>query len=126
MKGLNKLYWLKIDIENIKKEIESIPTISSPQLTGMPHGTGISNPVVSYVIKKEELIEKLNQKIARYTEELVRIESIIDRIDDVETRTIARMRFVLCLTWEEIGEKVHLDRTNCSRKLKKYINNMDV
>lgn len=126
MKGLNKLYWLKIDIDNIKKEIESIPTISSPQLTGMPHGTGISNPVVSYVIKKEELIEKLNQKIARYTEELVRIESIIDRIDDVETRTIARMRFVLCLTWEEIGEKVHLDRTNCSRKLKKYINNMDV
>ena len=126
MKGLNKLYWLKIDIDNIKKEIESIPTISSPQLTGMPHGTGISNPVVSYVIKKEELIEKLNQKIARYTEELVRIESIIDTIDDVETRTIARMRFVLCLTWEEIGEKVHLDRTNCSRKLKKYINNMDV
>ena len=126
MKGLNKLYWLKIDIDNIKKEIESIPTISSPQLTGMPHGTGISNPVVSYVIKKEELIEKLNQKIARYTEELVRIERIIDTIDDVETRTIARMRFVLCLTWEEIGEKVHLDRTNCSRKLKKYINNMDV
>ena len=126
MKGLNKLYWLKIDIDNIKKEIESIPTISSPQLTGMPHGTGISNPVVSYVIKKEELIEKLNQKIARYTEELARIECIIDTIDDVEIRTIARMRFVLCLTWEEIGEKVHLDRTNCSRKLKKYINNMDV
>lgn len=72
------------------------------------------------------MIEKLNQKIARYTKELARIESIIDRIDDVETRTIARMRFVLCLTWEEIGEKVHLDRTNCSRKLKKYINNMDV
>ena len=91
----------------------------------LPDST-ISNPVVSYVIKKEELIEKLNQKIARYTEELARLESIIDTIDDVEIRTIARMRFVLCLTWEEIGEKVHLDRTNCSRKLKKYINNMDV
>lgn len=125
MRGLNKLYYLKLDIENIKKEIESIPTISSPQLTGMPHGSGISNPVVSYVIKKEELVERLNQKIARYTEELARIENIIDRIDDIEVRTIARMRFVLCLNWEEIGERVHLDRTNCARKLKKYIKNMD-
>lgn len=126
MRGLNKLYYIKIDIENIKREIESIPTISSPQLTGMPHGSGISNPVVSYVIKKEELIERLNQKIAKYTEELARIENIIDSIDDIEIRTIARMRFVLCLSWEEIGERVHLDRTNCARKLKKYIKNMDL
>lgn len=126
MRGLNKLYYLKIDIENIKKEIDNIPTISSPQLTGVPHGSGISNPVVSYVIRKEELIERLNQKIARYTEELVRIENIIDTIDDPEVRVIARLRFVQCLKWEEIGEKVHLDRTNCARKLKKYIKTMDI
>lgn len=126
MRGLNKLYYLKIDIENIKKEIESLPTISSPQLTGMPHGSGVSNPIVSYVIKKEELTERLNQKIVQYTEELVRIENIIDRIDDPEVRAIARMRFIQCLKWEEIGAKVHLDRTNCSRKLRKYINNMDI
>ena len=126
MRGLNKLYYLKIDIENIKKEIDSLPTISSPQLTGMPHGTGVSNPVVSCVIKKEELTERLNQKIARYTEELVRIETIIDGIEDVEVRAIARMRFVQCMKWEDIGDRVHLDRTNCARKLKKYIKNMDI
>lgn len=126
MRGLNKLYYLKIDIENIQKEIESIPTISSPQITGMPHGSGVSNPIVSYVLKKEELIGRLNQKIARYTEELIRIENIIDGIDDYEVRTIARMRFVQCLKWEEIGEKVHLERTSCYKKLKKYINSMDL
>ena len=126
MRGLNKLYYLKIDIENIKKEIDNIPTMSSSQLTGMPHGSGVSNPVLSYVLKKEELIEKLNQKIAKYTEELVRIEGIIDKIDDEEVRAIARMRFVLCLKWEDIGERVHLERTTCAKKLKKYINNMDI
>lgn len=126
MRGLNKLYYLKIDIENIKKEIDNIPTMSSSQLTGLPHGSGVSNPVVSYVLKKEELVERLNQKIAKYTEELVRIESIIDRIDDEEVRAIARMRFVLCLKWEDIGARVHLDRTNCARKLKKYIKDMDI
>lgn len=126
MRGLNKLYYLKLDIENIKEEIKNMPTISSPQIEGMPHGSGISDPIVSYIVKKDKLIERLNQKIERYTEELARIESIIDGIDDTEIRTIARMRFVQCMKWEEIGEKVHMDRTNCARKLKKYIKNMDI
>ena len=126
MRGLNKLYYLKIDIENIKKEIDSLPTISSPQLTGMPHGSGVSNPIVSYVIKKEELTERLNQKIARYTEELVRIETIIDGIEDAEVRAIARMRFVQCMKWEDIGDRVHLERTTCAKKLKEYIKSMDI
>jgi DNA-directed RNA polymerase specialized sigma subunit len=126
MRGLNKLYYLKIDIENIKEEIKSLPTISSPQITGMPHGTGVSNPIESYFLKKEKLIKKLNLKIEKYTEELLRIEDIIDRIDDEEIRAIARMRFVQCLTWEEIGERVHLERTTCSKKLKKYIESMEI
>ncbi len=126
MRGLNKLYYLKIDIENIKEEIRSLPTISSPQITGMPHGTGVSNPIEQYFIKKEALIEKLNKKIEKYTEELARVEDIIDGIDDPEIRTIARMRFILTMKWEDIGEKIHLERTTCSKKLRKYVNNMDL
>lgn len=126
MRGLNKLYYLKLDIENIKKEIESIPTISSPQITGMPHGTNVSNPIESYFLKKEQLLEKLNQKIEKYTEELIRIEGIIDTIDDIEVKAIARMRFIQNMKWEDIGEQVHLERTTCSKKLRKYIDSMDI
>ncbi len=126
MRGFNKLYYLKLDIENIKEEIRSIPVITSPQITGMPHGSELSSPIVSYILKKEELFERLNEKITKYTEELVRIETIIDKIDDAEVKAIARMRLVQCLKWEEIGDKVHLDRTNCARKLKKYIKDMDI
>lgn len=126
MRGLNKLYYLKLDIENIKKEIESIPTISSPQITGMPHGTNVSNPIESYFLKKEQLLNKLNQKIEQYTEELIRIEGIIDTIDDIEVKAIARMRFIGCMKWEDIGQEIHLDRTNCARKLKKYIQSIDI
>ena len=126
MRGLNKLYYLKIDIENIKEEIRSLPTISSPELTGMPHGTGVSNPIERYFLKKEALMEKLNAKIEKYTEELMRVEGVIERIDDPEIRTIARMRFILNMKWEDIGDKVHLERTTCSKKLRKYINNMDI
>ena len=126
MRGLNKLYYLKIDIENIKEEIKSLPTISSSQLTGMPHGTDVSNPIEAYILKKEALIEKLNTKIEKYTEELIRIEEIIERIDDPEVRAIARMRFIQNMKWEDIGEKMYLERTTVSKKLRKYINNMDI
>ena len=126
MRGLNKLYYLKIDIENIKEEIRCLPTISSPQITGMPRGTDISNPIESYFLKKEALIEKLNQKIEKYTEELIRIEEVIERIEDPEIRAIARMRFIQNMKWEDIGEKMYLERTTCSKKLRKYIDNMDI
>ena len=126
MRGLNKLYYLKIDIENIKEEIRSLPTISSPQITGMPHGTEVSNPLEKYLIKKEALIEKLNQKIEKYTEELIRIEEVIERIDDPEIRAIARMRFIQNMKWEDIGEKMYLERTTCSKKLRKYLDSMDI
>ena len=126
MRGLNKLYYLKIDIENIKEEIRSLPTISSPQITGMPHGTGVSNPLEKYLLKKEALIEKLNQKIEKYTDELIRIEEVIERIDDPEIRAIARMRFIQNMKWEDIGEKMYLERTTCSKKLRKYLESMDL
>lgn len=126
MRGLNKLYYLKIDIENIKEEIRSLPTITSPLLSDMPHGTDIGNPIEQYFLKKEKLIEKLNQKIDKYTEELIRIENIIDTIDDIEIRTIARMRFIQNMKWEEIGEQMNYERTTCSKKLRKYIDSMDI
>ena len=126
MRGLNKLYYLKIDIENIKEEIRCLPTISSPQITGMPHGTGVSNPIEQYFLKKEALLEKLNQKIEKYTDELTRVEGIIEKIDDPEIRAIARMRFILNMKWEDIGEKMYLERTTCSKKLRKYVDSMEL
>ena len=95
-------------------------------MSGMPHGSDLSSPIESYCLKKEKLLEKLNAKIEKYTEELIRIEDVIDKIDDVEVKAIARMRFIQCMKWEDIGAKVYLDRTNCARKLKKYIQNIEI
>ena len=60
MRGLNRLYYIKIEIENLKEEIKNLPTISSTDLSGMPHGTNVNNPIEKYLLKKEALIEKLN------------------------------------------------------------------
>ena len=123
MKGLNKLYYIKKDIEEIKEEIKNIPEISGIDMSGMPHSNAVGDPVYNLMQKKEKLVEKLNRKLERYLDELVRIENIIDDIEDVEIRTMARMRFINNMKWEDIGHKVHKDRTACYRKVKKYFDN---
>ena len=140
MRGLNKLYWLKIDIENIneeiaeiEREIKNLPTISSPQITGMPHGTGVSNPIEKYYLKKSTLEEKLKQrqglleeKKIKCVEEKNRLENIIERIDVPVIKTMATMRFINNKSWDAISNATNYDRSVCYRKLKRYIEGMDL
>jgi hypothetical protein len=125
VRGLNKLYYIKRDIESIKEELNNIPEISGIDMSGMPHSTAVSDPVYQLYLKREKLFKRLNIKIERYFDELERIENIIDSIEDVEIRTMARMRFVLNMKWEDIGDKVGYDRTVCSKKVRKYIDKMN-
>lgn len=126
MRGMNKLYYLKIEIKDLQEEIRTISNVSGINYSGMPHSTNVSDPTFNLVAKKEKLIERLNIKIGQYLDELMRIEDIIDHIEDVEVRTIARMRFIQNMKWEDIGEEVHLDRTVCSKKVRKYLKNMNL
>jgi hypothetical protein len=122
MRKINKLYYLKLEINEIKNEIKDLAEISSPSLTGMPSGGGTpSDPTYQFVMKKQKLMEKLNDKLEVYIDELTRTENIIDNIEDAETRLIARLRLVENLEWKEIAKRVNLDRSVCYRKIKKYL-----
>ena len=126
MKGLNKLYYLKLEIDELRDEIDNIPEISSSQITGMPRSNGISDPVWMLQVKKQKLVERLSKKIEKYLDELTRVEDIIDKIEDVEVRAIARMRFIKNLKWEEIGIEMDYDRSVCYRKLNNYLKNKKI
>ena len=126
MKGLNKLYFLKLEIDDLKDEIENIPEISSSQITGMPHSNSINDPVWKLQLKKQKLVERLSKKLNKYLDELTRIENIIDKIEDEEIRVIARMRFIKNKKWEEIGKELDYDRSVCYKKLKNYLKNKKI
>ena len=126
MKGLNKLYYLKLEIEDLRDEINNIPEISSSKITGMPHSNSISDPVWQLQLKKQKLVERLSNKIDKYLDELTRIEDIIDKIEDAEIRAIARMRFIKNLKWEEIGQEVGYDRSVCYKKINNYLKNKKI
>jgi hypothetical protein len=124
MKGINKLYYIKKDIKSLQEEIKNIGEISAMQFTGMPHSNSISDPTYKLLIKKDRLVERLNKKIEKYLDELERIESIIEHIEDIEIRTMARMRFILHKKWEDIGKEFNYDRTSCSKKVRNYFDNI--
>lgn len=121
MRRFNKLYYLKIEIEEIKKDIESITELSSPQMTGMPHSGTTSNPTEQYFMKKEKLVNRLNRCLEKYVYEFNKTINFIEEIEDDETRVIARLRLIQNLKWEEIGRKINLDRSVCYRKLNKAL-----
>lgn len=126
MRGLNKIYYLRLEIKDLEEEIKSIPDVSGMNYSGMPHSTGVSDPTFNLVQKREKLIAKLNRKKDRLIDELERVEDILETIKDDEIRTMARMRFVKNMKWEDIGEVVHLDRTVCSKKVRKYLQGMEL
>lgn len=121
MRKINNLYFLRLEIDEIKKEISELPEIGSPAMAGTPSGGSTSDPVYQFVIKKQKLVEVLNNKLEKYIDELITTEKIIDNIEDAETRYIARLRLVDNLKWEAIAKKVNLDRSVCYRKIKKYL-----
>ena len=99
----------------------------------MPHSAGVSNPIETYYLKKEALEEKLMQrrgmlmdKKRKVEEEKDRLESIIERIEDPQIKKMAKMRFVDCKSWEDIGEATNYDRTSCSKKLRKYFKEREI
>ena len=99
--NLNKAYYTKLEIESIREQIESLSSID--------------------LNKKQKLIDKLNNILEKYCDQLIYINEYIEGIKDDEIRLIARYRFIDNLTWVEIGDRLMIDRTACYRKLNKYL-----
>lgn len=126
MRGMNRVYYLKLEIKDLEEEIKAIPDVSAMNYSGMPHSTGVSDTTFNLVKRRGELIAKLGLKMDKLLKEIERIENIIEQIEDDEIRTMARMRFIKNMKWEDIGEQVHLDRTVCSKKVRKYLQGMEL
>ena len=122
MKNLNKVYWLKKEIEQITDQIKSLTMYQGASLSGMPGGSNNNtSPIERYVMKKERLMDKLQRKFDELVTEVQRIEEYIESIDDAELRVIARKRFIENKDWQIIGDEMYMDRTTVSRKMKKYL-----
>ena len=120
MKRLNKLYWLKKEIEQLEMQIKELTILSAMAMSGMPSGNTVSSPVEKFYDRLDKLRTKLQSKLNEYITEKERIEEYIENIADPEIRVIARLRFIDNEDFQTIGNEMFMDRTTAYRKLKKY------
>lgn len=68
---------------------------------GMPKGSSGEDPMIRYVIKREELIDKYREKRTQLIDAQAEIEAMIDNLEPTE-RQLARYRYLDGLTWDEV------------------------
>ena len=93
--------------ENLKAAIEAAVELKAQVITGMPHAPGYKDKLGAAVPKVldelplvEAQIESLRSDIARKESAIVRF---IDKLPDIQTRTIFRLRFLDGFTWAWIA-----------------------
>ena len=120
MKNLNKLYWLKKEVTQIEEQIKELTILSAFEMSGMPSGNSVSSPVEQFYNRLDKLRTKLEKAKEKVAKEMERLEAYIENVDDAEIRVLARMRYLECMKYEDIGEECHMDRRTVSRKLENY------
>ena len=126
MKRLNKLYWLKKEIEQLEMQIKELTILSAMAMSGMPRSNSVSSPVEKFYDRLEKLRTKLQTKLNEYITEKERIEEYIENIADPEIRVIARLRFIDNQDFQTIGNEMFMDRTTAYKKLKKYFERNEI
>lgn len=115
MKNKEKVKKLK-QFMNIKKELEEISLlkekircamidIKSPTLTDMPKSQGRNNrdKCLDYLIKLDELEDKQDNLLRAFVE----IECIIQNLENSYQRRLIRLRYIDCLSFEEIAVRMN-------------------
>ena len=123
-KELNQLHYINTEINQLKceiSELENKSIVKAQVITGMPFCDGVGDPTG---IRGTELSERkmlLNLALTKAEIEKNRLERFIAGIEDTEMRIIIRLRHINSLTWEEIGEEVHMSRTGVYKKYKRFL-----
>ena len=75
-------------------------------ITGMPHAPGVRDKVGDLIVEIEDVkgeIKRLEIEMGQVERE---ISSYIETIPDIQTRLIFRLRFIRCMSWEEVAAAI--------------------
>lgn len=79
---------------------------ASPQLTGMPHVSGVRDKVGDLAVELADMEDRIQYLEAQAQTERLKVEAYCRSIMDARLYLIFRLRFVRCLTWAEIAGKL--------------------
>lgn len=108
-KTLYRLFYLPKQIEQKKREIQRIwdrLTSMSPNLSGMPHGSGVHDKVGDGVIELVTKKEELEAQKRGFEQEEKEINDWIDSVEDLQINLILCLRFREKLSWNQVADQM--------------------
>lgn len=125
LEELSQLYYLKKKIEMDEREIEDMRTqaenFTVPLTLAKPsnkHSDG--SRVERSAVEIADRTRILDAKLTQYRNERAKIEEYIDGIKDYHMQLIFKYRFVECLSWNEVADKIGGKNTDASVKMACY------
>ena len=93
---------------------------SGPNLSGMPHSGGISDPTGAAVQRKEELETRIKRKQEQAAAERATIEDTTERIADPDERLVIQMRYIDFAAWPDIAFALFGKLSDYIEKMESY------
>jgi DNA-directed RNA polymerase specialized sigma subunit len=126
---LSKYYYITLEIRELEERIAVVENtiVGSSKLTGMPRGSGKSDPVNKTTELLITLKSKLEKRKAEAMTKLIQIEEYISEIEDSEVRLIFSKRYIELKKWEQIADELYMSLSTVHRKHSNYLgrNNHD-
>lgn len=91
-----------------------------PSQVSVQTGT-VGDPTALFALRSMELERQLSAEFNRLVAEIEEIQRYIFSIQDETVKTIAELKFIKGMTYEEIGEKMNYHYSTCIKKLNAYL-----
>lgn len=103
---LSQLYYLNKEIKQIKRrilELETAATSTTSGISGMPHGSGVSDKIGNFAAELADLQGLLELNMKKCFFELNRLTRFISGVEDSEMRQILTIRYINGETWQKVA-----------------------
>ena len=109
LQELSQYYKLQERLEQAEETLQSLQSAAQPgaqNLTGLPHTQGIRDKVGDLAVEIADLKERIRCLREESERERDKVAAFIETIENVQIRTVFRLRFLRCLTWGEVATVV--------------------
>lgn len=104
------------DIAEMERLQEMVGTVSSPSLEEHYNPNRPTEaPFIRRLEKVWELQDKINREIDRFIDLKAQMRDVIATVYDADEQMVLRYRYIHNMTWEQIGDELHADRTTVFR-----------
>jgi len=104
---LNRKIELTEELQHDTELLESVKaraySVSSPSLSGMPHGSDVVQKTEAFAVEIADLQARLEYLRNEISAQSKLIDDYCNSIENISLRLIFRYRFVHCMLWKEVA-----------------------